>query len=121
MLPPLLLQPLHREPLEQVFPALKVALEGGNEEGLAEPARPAQEVDASGADHLVNYGGLVHVIVSVPADAGEVLLTDWKKLESVYSLIIARMGRKVEGRLYRAGVLPAGRWMRQFQKSRLDF
>ena len=94
---PLLLQPLHREPLEQVFPALEVALEGGDEKGLAEASRAAQEVDASGADHLVNYGGLVYVIVSVPADAGEVLLTDWKKLESVHSPIIARTGPKVEG------------------------
>jgi hypothetical protein len=98
VLPPLFLQSLHCEPLEQVFPAFEVAFEGGDEEGLAEPARAAQEVDAAGADHIVDQCSLVHVIVSIPANAGEVLLTNGETLESVHSPIITRTGRKVECR-----------------------
>ena len=82
----------------KICPLDSSTFEGGDEEGLAEPARAAQEVDAAGAGHIVDQCSLVHVIVSVPANAGEVLLTNGETFESVHSPIITRTGRKVECR-----------------------
>ena len=72
---PLRLQFLYGKPLEQVFPALEVALERGREQRLAEAARTAEEEILAGIGHAEHVLRLVYV---------EHVLTD-NLLECLYS------------------------------------
>ena len=67
---PLFLQLLHGEALEQVLPALEIALEGGHEQRLAEPPGAAQEeIRAVGMRHVIDVSRLVYIELILLADA----------------------------------------------------
>ena len=70
---PVLLEPLHGQPLEQLAPPLEVVAQRGEHQRLAEPTRPAQEVVAAGGDQAVEHLGLVDIDQVLCANLGEVL------------------------------------------------
>ena len=61
VLRPLLLQPLHGQPREELPPALEVGLQRGDQQALPEPPRAAQEVVPPLLHQLVNQRRLIHV------------------------------------------------------------
>ena len=67
---PFLFKFLHGKTLKEVFPALEIALEGGHQQRLAEPAWAAQEeILAIGMRHVIDISSLVDIEVVLLADA----------------------------------------------------
>ena len=74
MLLPLLLQPLHGQPLEQFLLSTEIGGKRRYKQRLAEPARTAQKVVFARLHKAVKHLGLVDVDHLVVAHIGEVLL-----------------------------------------------
>ena len=70
---PVFLKLLNGKPLEQFLFAGEIRLQGGEEQALAEPARTAKEIISPLIDQTVYQRGLVHVDVTVVAEALKVL------------------------------------------------
>ena len=62
---PLLFQPVNGQSAEQLFPAQKIVLQGGDQQAFPETSRTAQEIDLSLRDKTIDKVGLVHVHVTV--------------------------------------------------------